>query len=81
VTLRNAFNLVIANTTTGVTGAFVFTGLPSGSYTVTATPPFGLTNTNAIPGQGGTRLNAATIGITTTLGITSYPGQLFLAGP
>jgi hypothetical protein len=81
ITLRNAFNSVIATTSTSVTGAFSFSGLPAGTYTLTATPPFGLFNTNAIPGQGGTRINAATISVTTTTGITNYPGHLFLAGP
>jgi uncharacterized protein (DUF2141 family) len=81
ITLRNASNAVIGTATTGVTGGFSFTNLPAGNYTLTATPPFGLFNTNAIPGQGGVRINAATISVTTTSGVTSYPGQLFLAGP
>jgi hypothetical protein len=66
---------------TDVTGVFSFPGLASGTYILTATPPFGLTNTNAIPGQGGIRLSAAAIQVTTTIGTTSYAGQLFLAGP
>ena len=81
LTLRNASSLVIASTTTNSTGAFSFSGLTSGSYTLTATPPIGLFSTNALPGQGGVRVNAATISVTTTFGITNYPGQLFLAGP
>jgi protocatechuate 3,4-dioxygenase beta subunit len=81
VTLRNSANVAIASMTTDVTGIFSFSGLSGGTYSLTATPPFGLFNTNAIPGQGGVRVNAATILVTTTPGITSYPGQLFLAGP
>jgi len=81
ITLRNASNIPIASVVTDSTGAFSFPGLASGSYTLTATPPAGLTNTNAIPGQGGVRLSASTISITTSAGTTSYPSQLFLAGP
>jgi protocatechuate 3,4-dioxygenase beta subunit len=81
IVLRNSSNIPIASTTTDVTGGFSFSGLANGSYTLTATPPAGLTNTNAIPGQGGVRLSASTISVTTSAGTTSYPSQLFLAGP
>ena len=80
-TLRNASNIPIASAVTDVTGVFSFPGLAAGTYTLTATPPAGLTNTNAIPGMGGIRLSAAAIQVTTTAGATSYPSQLFLAGP
>jgi hypothetical protein len=66
---------------TDVTGIFSFPGLAGGTYTLTATPPAGLFNTNAIAGQGGFRLSANSISVTTSPGITSYAGQLFLAGP
>ena len=81
ITLRNASNIPIASVVTDSTGIFSFSGLAAGTYILTASPPAGLTNTNAIPGQGGTRLSAAAIQVTTTVGTTSYPSQLFLAGP
>jgi len=71
----------IASAVTDVTGIFSFSGLAGGTYTLTATPPNGLTSTNAIPGQGGIKLSASSIRVTTTPGTTSYAGQLFLAGP
>src|SRR5438093_761443 len=71
----------IASVVTDVTGIFSFSGLAGGTYTLTATPPAGLSSTNAIPGQGGTKLSASSISVTTTPGTTSYAGQLFLAGP
>jgi serine-aspartate repeat-containing protein C/D/E len=81
VTLRDAFNNAIASVVTGVTGSFSFSSLGSGTYTLTVVPPPGLFSTNAVPGQGGIRLSAAAIRLTTSSGTTSYPGQLFLAGP
>jgi SdrD B-like protein len=81
VTLQSSFGTPIASVVTDVTGAFSFGGLANGTYTITVTPPPGLANTNAIPSLGGVRLSAAAISLTTQLGITSYPGQLFLAGP
>jgi hypothetical protein len=81
VVLRDAFNTIVASRTTDVTGSFSFSGLANGSYTLTATPPLGMFSTNAIAGQGGTRLSAASISVTTSFGLTNYAGQLFLAGP
>jgi hypothetical protein len=81
VTLRDAFNNPITSVTTNNTGAFSFSGLANGTYILTAAPPAGLTSTNAIAGQGGIRLGPATIRVTTSFGVTNYPGHLFLAGP
>jgi protocatechuate 3,4-dioxygenase beta subunit len=81
VVLRDQFSNPIASVVTDVTGAFSFSGLAGGTYILTATPPAGLHSTNAIPGQGGVRLSASSIRVTTTLGVTSYASQLFLAGP
>jgi hypothetical protein len=81
VTLSDQFRNPITSVVTDITGAFSFSGLAGGSYILTATPPAGLTATNAIPGQGGFRLSASSIQVTTTPGVTNYASQLFLAGP
>jgi protocatechuate 3,4-dioxygenase beta subunit len=81
ITLINQFGTALASVVTNATGIFTFTNVPSGTFTLTATPPLPLASTNAIAGQGGTRLSASSISVTTTAGVTNYPGQLFLAGP
>jgi hypothetical protein len=81
ITITNQFGTPLASVVTNATGIFTFTNVPSGTFTLTATPPLPLTSTNAIAGQGGTRLSANAISVTTTPGVTNYPGQLFLAGP
>jgi hypothetical protein len=81
VVLSDQFGTPLASVVTDVTGAFSFTGLQGGTYTLTATPPFGLNSTNAIVGQNGLRLSPNSIRVTTSFGLTNYPGQLFLAGP
>jgi hypothetical protein len=81
ITLRNSFNQVIGTTVTDAAGAFSFPGLANGTYTLTATPPAGLVNTNVIPGQGGVKVSVATIQVSTSFGVTNYAGQQFLAGP
>jgi protocatechuate 3,4-dioxygenase beta subunit len=81
VTISDSFGNPLASVVTDGTGIFRFTNVPLGTFTLTATPPVGLFSTNALPGQGGTRLSANSISVTTTAGVTDYPGQLFLAGP
>jgi hypothetical protein len=81
VVISDQFGNSLASVVTDSTGIFRFTNVPAGTFTLTATPPAGLFSTNAIPGQGGMRLSANSISVTTTAGITNYPGQLFLAGP
>ncbi len=81
ITLRDSVGNVLNQVTTNATGAFSFSGLAEGTYRMTATPPPGLFNTNAIPGQGGPRFGSATIIVTTQPGLDNFPGHLFLAGP
>jgi hypothetical protein len=81
VTLRDAFNNMIGTAVTDVTGAFSFTGVGNGTFTLIATPPFGLTSTNAIAGVGGTALSVNSIRVVTSPGNTNYNAHLFLAGP
>jgi hypothetical protein len=81
VVLENSVGTPISSVVTDITGAFSFSGLQNGTYILVASPPGGLFSTNAIAGQGGTRLSVSSISVTTTFGITSYSGQLFLAGP
>ena len=81
VVIADQFGTPLASVVTDITGIFTFSNLGSGTFILTATPPAGLTSTNAIPGMGGTKLSANSISVTTTPGATSYPGQLFLAGP
>jgi SdrD B-like domain len=81
IVLSDQFGNAITSTSTDGTGAFTFNGLTGGTYLLTATPPFPLHSTNAIPGAGGVRLGAASIRVTTTAGQSDYPSQLFLAGP
>jgi hypothetical protein len=81
ITLSNQFGTPVASAVTDVTGAFSFSGLPSGTYTLTAAPPAGLFSTNAIAGQGGQPLSVNSIRVTTVFGVSSYSGHLFLAGP
>jgi hypothetical protein len=81
VVISDQFGSPLASVVTDITGVFTFSNVGSGRFTLTATPPAGLISTNAIPGMGGTRLSANSISVTTAPGATSYPGQLFLAGP
>jgi hypothetical protein len=81
VVISDQFGHTVGSMVTDITGIFVFSHLAAGTYTLTAIPPFGRINTNAIPTAGGTRLSANLISVTTIPGITYYPGQLFLAGP
>jgi protocatechuate 3,4-dioxygenase beta subunit len=81
VSLTDQFGFPLASVVTDGTGSFSFSGLAGGTYFLTATPPAGLANTNAIAGQGGLRLSANSIRVTTSFGNTSYPAHLFLAGP
>jgi hypothetical protein len=80
VVLTDQLGTQIGSAVTDVTGGFSFTGLQNGTYTLTATPPLGLSSTNAIPGQNGQRLSANQIRVS-TFGLTNYAGHLFLAGP
>jgi protocatechuate 3,4-dioxygenase beta subunit len=50
VTLYDANGNVVATTTTGANGQYVFDGLPAGTYSVGFTAPAGYTGT--LPGQG-----------------------------
>jgi hypothetical protein len=81
VVISDQFGKTVGSVVTDITGIFTFSNLAAGTYTLTAIPPFGRINTNAIPTAGGTRLSANLISVTTIPGITYYPGQLFLAGP
>jgi uncharacterized surface anchored protein len=81
VVLSDQVGTPLASVATDVTGSFSFSGLTGGTYTLTATPPAGLSSTNAIVGQGGLRLSANQIRVNIPSGAMSYPGHLFLAGP
>jgi hypothetical protein len=81
VVISDRFGNQLASVVTNSTGIFRFINVPAGTFILTARPPAGLFSTNAIAGQGGTRLSVNSISVTTTAGITNYPGQLFLAGP
>jgi serine-aspartate repeat-containing protein C/D/E len=81
ITLQDGTGTTVGTVLTDSTGAFSFTGLANGTYTLFASPPLSLSSTNAIPGQNGIRLSANAIRVTTSFGLTQYQGQIFLAGP
>jgi hypothetical protein len=61
VTLRNADNLVIAHTVTGVDGYYLFY-VPAGMYTVVVTPPPGMTQTYDADGLDSPHQSTVSIG-------------------
>lgn len=78
LTLVSAAGVVLGTTTSAPTGEFTFSGVPSGDLFLTQAAPAGFAATNAVAGAGGTRVDVATIRITTSSGVTLYGGHLFL---
>src|SRR4051794_14068033 len=78
LTLVSAAGVVLGNTTSAPTGEFTFSGVPSGDLFLTQSAPAGFAATNSVAGVGGTRVDVATIRITTSTDVTLYGGHLFL---
>src|SRR5262249_25111847 len=78
LTLVSAAGVVLGSTTSAPTGEFTFSGVPGGDLFLTQAAPAGFAATNAVAGVGGTRVDVATIRITTTTDVTLYGGHLFL---
>ncbi len=78
LTLVSAAGVALGSTTSAPTGEFTFAGLANGDYFLTETDPAGFASTGAVAGVGGVRLDANTIRVTATAGVTLYSGQLFL---
>ena len=78
LTLVSAAGVVLGNTSSAPTGEFTFTGVPSGDLFLTQSAPAGFAATNSVAGVEGTRVDVATIRITTTSDVTLYGGHLFL---
>ena len=74
VTLRRGTTVVATTTADPTTGAYSFTGLPAGSYTVTATVPSGARVTTANPVSGTVTDGATTTGL--DLGLQRTDAQI-----
>src|SRR5206468_8739127 len=78
VTLLDADNHPVATRLTAGYGAFAFSGLADGTYSLVKTDLTGSVSEAAIAGAGGQVVDANTIRVTTTGGTVRYAGQIFL---
>ena len=78
LTLQNSHGQIVSTATSGADGSFAFANLADDAYTLIEQPPIGYAGTAAIPGVGGQVISATVIMVTTQLGLTAYPGQIFL---